>query len=75
MLICSAVAMEGPGRPCSPNDFLCPSFRFDQNTSLEHHVTTRQQIQMEKEIKTFKRKSRLKFSRLFAKLLATNCCT
>ena len=37
-----------------------PSFRFTQNTFLEHHVTTRQQVIMEKRI-TFKDNSSLKF--------------
>ena len=65
----------GPGGPCPPNDCVYPPFRFPPNTFLEHHVTTRQQAIMEKGIITFKDNSRLKFSRLVAKLLATNCCT
>ena len=48
-----------------------PPFWFTQNTFLEHHVTTRQQTIMEKGSIKFKHYSRLKFSRLFAKLLAT----
>ena len=51
-----------------------PPFRFTQNTFLKHHVTTTQQIIMEQRIITLKDNSRLKFSRFFAKLLATNCC-
>ena len=55
-----------------PNDCLCPPFWFIQNAFLGHRVTTRQQAIMEKGIIIFKHDSRLKFSRLFAKLLATN---
>ena len=50
-----------------------PPFRFAQNTFSERHVMTSQQVIIEKEIITFKDNSRLKFSRFFAKLLATNC--
>ena len=50
-----------------------PPFWFIQNAFSEHRVTTRQQAIMEKGIIIFKHDSRLKFSRLFAKLLATNC--
>ena len=64
---------EGPSPP--PNDCLCSQFWLTQNTFLKHHVPTRQQAIIEKEIITFKHNSRLKFSRFFAKLLATNCCT
>ena len=60
----------------SPITTTCaPHFRFIQIVFLEHHVTTRQQAIMKKGIIIFKHDSRLKFSRLFAKLLATNCCT
>ena len=52
-----------------------PAFRFTQNTFLEHRVKTTLQQIMEKSIITFKDNSRLKFSRFFAKLLATNCFT
>ena len=52
-----------------------PPFWFIQNAFLDHRVTTRQQAIMEKGIIIFKHDSRLKFSRLFAKLLATNCFT
>ena len=52
-----------------------PTFWYAQNTFLEHQVTIIQQAIMEKGIITFKHSSRLKFSLLFAKLLATNCCT
>ena len=70
-----AVTTVGPGAPSlHSNDCLCPPFRFTQNAFLEHHVTTRQQAIMEKGI-IFKLNSRLKFSQLFAKFLATNCCT
>ena len=58
-----------------PNDCLCPPFWFIQNAFLEHRVTTRQQVIMEKGIIIFKHDSRVKFSRLFAILLATNCFT
>ena len=51
------------------------AFRFIQTSFLEHYVTTRQLAIMEKGIIIFKHDSRLKFSRLFAKLLATYCCT
>ena len=49
-----------------------PLFRFTQNAFLEHHVTTRQQAIMKQGTIIFKHNSRLKYSRLFAKLLATN---
>ena len=52
-----------------------PPFRFTQNTFLEHHVTTRQHTITEKGSITVKETTRLKFSRFFAKFLATNCCT
>ena len=39
---------------------------------LEHYVTTRQQAIMDKRIIMFKDDSRLKFSRFFLTLLATN---
>ena len=42
---------------------------------LEPHATTRQQTMMEKGIITFKHNSALTFSHVFAKSLATNCCT
>ena len=67
LLVASAVVTGGPGGRAPP-------VRFTQNTFLEHHATTRQQTIMEKGI-TFKHNSCLKFSRFFAKLLATNCCT
>ena len=63
----------GQGDRALPNDCLCPPFRFAQNTFLERHLMTSQQAIMEKEIITLKENSRLKFSRFFAKLLATNC--
>ena len=52
-----------------------PPFRFTQNAFLEHHVTSRQQSIIKKGTIVFKHNFRLKFSRLFAKLLATNCLT
>ena len=83
VLVASAVATVGPrvpsllrgqGRRPPLTTASAPPFRFIQNAFLEHHVTTRQQAIMEKIIIIFKHDSRLKFSRLFAKLLATNCC-
>ena len=61
--------------PPPPNDCLCSLFRFTQNAFLEHHVTTRQHAIMEKGTIIFKHNSRMKFSPLFAKLLATSCFT
>ena len=76
VVVASAVATMRPGAPSPTNDCLCPPpFWFIQNAFLEHRVTTRQQAIMEKGIIIFKHDSRLKFSRLFAKLLATNCFT
>ena len=84
VLVASAVATvglgvpslrRGQGRRPPVTTASAPLFRFIQNAFLEHHVTTRQQAIMEKGIIIFKHDSRLKFSRLFAKLLATNCCT
>ena len=84
VLVASAVARVEPEMPSlrwgqgrrPPLATACaPPFRFIQNAFLEHHVTTRQQAIMEKGIIIFEHNSRLKFSRLFAKLLATNCCT
>ena len=66
------VATVGPGASSPSNDCLCPfPFRFIQDAFLEHHVTTRQQAILEKGIIIIKHVSRLKFSRLFAKLLVT----
>ena len=45
-----------------------PPFRFTQKTFLEHHVATRQQAIMEKEIITFKVYSRLKFFSILHKI-------
>ena len=60
----------------SPLTTACaPPFQFAQNAFLENHATTRQQAIIEKGIILLKHNSRLKFSRLFAKLLATNCFT
>ena len=42
---------------------------------VEHHATTRLQPMKEKGISLFKHNYPLKFSRFFAKLLATHCCT
>ena len=53
----SAAAMGSHG-VVPPNDCLCPPFRSTLNTFLEHHVATRQQTIMKKEIMTFKHKSR-----------------
>ena len=76
VVVASAVATMRPGAPSPTNDCLCPPpFWFIQNAFLDHRVTTRQQAIMEKGIIIFKHDSRLKFSRLFAKLLATNCFT
>ena len=75
VVVASDVATVGPRVPSSPNDCLCPPFCFIQNAFLEQRVTTRQHAIMEKGIIIFKHDSRLKFSRLFAKLLATNCFT
>ena len=76
VVVASAVARMRPGAPSLTNDCLPPPpFWFIQNAFLEHRVTTRQQAIMEKGIIIFKHDSRLKFSRLFAKLLATNCFT
>ena len=76
VVVASAVAAMRPGAPSPTNDCLCPPpFWFIQNAFLEHRVTTRQQAIIEKRIIIFKHDSRLKFSRLFAKLLATNCFT
>ena len=76
VVVASAVATMRPGAPSPTNDCLCPPpFWFNQNAFLDHRVTTRQQAIMEKGIIIFKHDSRLKFSRLFAKLLATNCFT
>ena len=77
VVVASAVATMRPGAPSPTNDCLSPlpPFWFIQNAFLEHRVTTRQQAIMEKGIIIFKHDSRLKFSRLFAKLLATNCFT
>ena len=71
VLVASAVATLGPGGAVPLYDCLCPphfcSFRM---LFWEHHVTTRQQAIMEK--KFFSNMILvLKFSRLFAKLLAT----
>ena len=68
--------MPGASLP-PPNDCLCPlsQFWFIRNAFVVHHVTTKQQALMEKGIIIFKHDSRLKFPRLFAKMLATNCCT
>ena len=65
----------GAQKSCSvyTNDWLCPPILIHSECFLEHHVTTRQQAIMEKGITIFKQDSPLKFSRLFAKLLATNC--
>ena len=52
-----------------------PHFGLLKILFVEHHVTTRQQAMMEKGIITFKYKFPLAFSRFFAKLLATKCCT
>ena len=71
----SAVVTGGPGGRAPLTTACASPFRFTQNTFLKHHVTTRQQIIMEQRIITLKDNSRLKFSRFFAKLLATNCCT
>ena len=65
----------GLGGPCPPNDCLCPPISVDSKSFLEHHVPTTQQTTIEKEMITFRDNSRMKFSRFFAKLLATNCCT
>ena len=76
VVVASAVATMRPGAPSPTNDCLCPPpFWFIQNAFLDHRVTTRQQAIMEKGIIIFKHDFRLKFSRLFAKLLATNCFT
>ena len=78
VVVASAVATMRPGAPSPTNDCLCPPpppFWFIQNAFLEHRVTTRQQAIMVKGIIIFKHDSRLKFSRLFAKLPATNCFT
>ena len=70
----SAVATGGPkGGACPLMTACAPPFRFTQNTFLEHLI--RQQTIMEQGIITFKVNSRLKYFRLLAKLLATNCCT
>ena len=60
---------RGQGGRFFPNDRSCPPFRFTQNTFSNHHVTTRKQTLMEKEIITFKHNSGLKFSQFFAKLV------
>ena len=77
VVVASAVATMRPGAPVPPRTTACalPPFWFIQNAFLDHRVTTRQQAIMEKGIIIFKHDSRLKFSRLFAKLLATNCFT
>ena len=50
-------SLQGEGR--APLTTACaPSFRFTQNTFLEHQVTTKQQATMEKGIITFKHNSR-----------------
>ena len=74
VLVASAVATVRQGAPSPQTTACAPQFWFIQNAFLEHRVTTRQQAIMDKEIIIFKHDSRLKFSRLFAKLLATNCC-
>ena len=75
VLVASAVATVGPGAPSPLTTACAPPFWFIRNAFLEHRVTTRQQAIMEKGIIIFKRDFRLKFSWLFAKLLATNCFT
>ena len=62
----------GPGGAVPTLMTTCaPHFWFTLNTSLEHHATARQLAITEKGIITFKLNSCLKFSRFFAKLLAT----
>ena len=74
VLVANAVSAVGPRCAVPPLTTACaPPFWFTQNAFLEHHVTTRQQVIMEKGMIIFKHNFRLKFSRLFAKLLATNC--
>ena len=72
LLVASAVATVGQGRRTSLTTACAPPFWFTQNACLEHHVTTRQQAIMEKIKMSFKHNSRLKFSRMFAKLLPNN---
>ena len=70
------VATVRPGAPSPPLTTACaPPFWFIQDAFLEHRITTKQQAIMEKGIIIFKHDSRLKFSRLIAKLLATSCFT
>ena len=72
----SAVATEGSGGAVPPLTTDCaPHFGLLKLLFLEHHVRARQQTIMEKGIRTFKHNSPLTFSRFFAKLLATKCCT
>ena len=75
VVVASAVATVGPRAPSPPNDFFCPPILVHSECFFEHRVTTRQQAIMEKGIIIVKHDSRVKFSRLFAKLLATNCFT
>ena len=75
VLVVIAVATVGPGAPSPPIDCLCPPILVHSECFFWASRTTRQQAIMEKGIIIFKHESRLKFSRLFAKLLATNCFT
>ena len=63
----------GAGGTVPPLTTACsPYFGSFKILFLEHHVTARQQPMIEKVIIRFKHNSPLKFSRFFAKLLATN---
>ena len=75
VLVASTVATVGPGASYPLTTTYASQFWLIHNAFLEHHVTTRQHAIMKKGIIIFKHNSSLKFSRLLAKLLATNCCT
>ena len=66
----------GGRRPMLPLTTACAyHFGLHRIPLLVHQVLIKQQAIMEKEIITFRRNSRLKFSSFFAKMSATNCCT
>ena len=65
---------ESLGGRAPPNECLCPHLGLLKILFLGHYSVTRQHTMMEKGISMFKHNSPLTFSRLFAKLLATNCC-
>ena len=75
VVVASAVATVGPGAPYPPNACLCPPISVFSECFFGASRNDKATDNNKKEIIIFKHNSRLKFFRLFAKLLAKNCFT